>query len=129
MLASVKGPLTSSDSMSGAYLFLPDGPAKPFTSSKNAYVVVKGPVRSSVVVKGPLKAQLLHRVHLDANGRSLRIQNEFDIRGLADTEVAMRFDTLDAKEQEKGGKEDKKASKEGEMSDFFSDLNGYQVRC
>ncbi|KAH7705814.1 glycosyl hydrolase family 38 protein, partial [Aphelenchoides avenae] len=124
---TLKGPLTSSDSMSGAYLFLPDGPANPFTSSKNAYVVVKGPVRSSVVAKGPSKAHLLHRVHLDANGRSLRIQNEFDIRGLADSEVAMRFDTVDAKEQEKGVKEDKKATKAGEMSDFFSDLNGYQM--
>lgn len=119
----MKGPLTAADSVSGAYLFLPDGPAKPFPASKNAYVVVKGPVRSSVIAKGPQTAHLLHAVHLDINGRSLRIHNEFDIRSLGDTEVAMRLETQSANGQEKG----KKGQENGEMGDFYSDLNGYQV--
>ena len=37
------------DDLSGAYLFLPDGPAKPL-SSLNSFVVIEGPVMKKVSI-------------------------------------------------------------------------------
>jgi len=38
--------------LSGAYLFLPDGPAVELESNKNQFVIVKGIVREYIFVNG-----------------------------------------------------------------------------
>uniref|UniRef100_A0A914BV68 Alpha-mannosidase n=2 Tax=Acrobeloides nanus TaxID=290746 RepID=A0A914BV68_9BILA len=100
---------TGGDSLAGAYLFLPDGKARPLSSSDNSYIFVNGPIRKTIFVKGPQEAQLVHVVNLDVNAQSLYITNLVNITTQANFEVAMRLKT--------SIKED----------NFFSDLNAFQM--
>jgi hypothetical protein len=45
-----KSPPVAGDSLSGAYLFLPDGPAKPVPSDRNSFLLVRGPLRQYLLL-------------------------------------------------------------------------------
>uniref|UniRef100_A0A7E4UUL7 mannosyl-oligosaccharide 1,3-1,6-alpha-mannosidase n=1 Tax=Panagrellus redivivus TaxID=6233 RepID=A0A7E4UUL7_PANRE len=98
------------DHRSGAYLFLPDGDARPLPTDKNAFVVISGPVRQTIVVKGPDEIKLLQHVCLDINTAHLNIRNVVDIRSQGNFEAAMRLKTGIV-----------------ENDRFYTELNGYQV--
>ena len=101
---------TGGDSLSGAYLFLPDGEAKSLPTSDNKYVVVDGPVRKTVYVNGIQQIQLIHSVSMDVGRSDLLIKNQVDIRKTGNFEVSMRLKTgiIDGQE-------------------FYTDLNGFQM--
>ena len=109
------------DSLSGAYLFLPDAPATELPSNKNSFVLVQGPVRQYVHVKGPAEIGMQHRVSLDANADFLSILNTVDLgtaKGVDrgdraksnNLELAMRLRAASISED-----------------NFFTDLNGFQM--
>lgn len=97
------------DSLSGAYLFLPDGPATTVVADDNAFVLVEGAVRSSLFVKGPEGIHLVHQVRLDVNAQSLQLVNTVNITSQSNFELVMRLKTSITNDN------------------FFTDLNGYQV--
>lgn len=98
--------------MSGAYLFLPDGPARVLEPEADSHVrTIDGSIRSQVVVHMPF---VEHQVTLHrspgADGVGLDIDNLVNIGGQGNLEVAMRLVThLDT------------------GAAFYSDLNGLQV--
>jgi len=99
---------------SGAYLFMPDGPAKVLRPTEKPLVrIVEGKVLSYVEVFTPW---MRHVVTLKSSpgpdGTGIQINNDVDIRqaGSANIEVGMRLTT----DLESG-------------DDFFTDLNGFQM--
>uniref|UniRef100_A0A0P5S8D1 Alpha-mannosidase n=1 Tax=Daphnia magna TaxID=35525 RepID=A0A0P5S8D1_9CRUS len=99
--------------MSGAYLFLPDGPAKLVepNAEDNRVRIVQGSIRSQVVVTLPF---VVHQVTLHRSpgidGLNLDIDNLVNLSGHSNVEVAMRLVTsLDS------------------GTAFYSDLNGLQM--
>ncbi|KAI6171072.1 Aman-2 [Aphelenchoides bicaudatus] len=100
-----------SDSLSGAYLFLPDGPAKQLSTSGNAFVVMKGDVRHTLLLKGPKEALVYQQVHLDFNSEHLDIVNRVDVRSTSNFELSMRLKATDFT---------------GQDEQFYTDLNGFQ---
>lgn len=111
------------DSVSGAYLFLPDGPATPLPADDNTYVVLDGDVRQVVHVKGVGRFALEHVVSLDRDASALNIQNYVDLsrqqKSDENVEVAMRLVT-------DVGSGLSAANAETEER-FFTDLNNYQM--
>uniref|UniRef100_F1KS77 Alpha-mannosidase n=1 Tax=Ascaris suum TaxID=6253 RepID=F1KS77_ASCSU len=105
------GRFEGGDDLSGAYLFLPDGPARSLLS-RNAYqyVVLEGSMLKKVFVIGPEKAKLEHTATIYSGAAFVQLQNDVDIRETYNFEVAMRLIT---------------SVKSGDT--FFTDLNGYQV--
>ncbi|KAI1703098.1 alpha-mannosidase 2 [Ditylenchus destructor] len=101
------------DTHSGAYLFLPDGPARPLSNIDTSYVIIRGPVRNSVVVKHSGPVPILHAVNLDIGSDSLQIHNLVDIRNQSDFELIMRMETNDATKKP--------------LTDFYTELNGLQM--
>jgi alpha-mannosidase II len=103
----------SSGEASGAYLFLPDGPAKDYVVRDPAPVVrVEGPLFSQVVVDAPLSRRVVTVSNSDGvDGFGFDVSNYVDIRSERDRELAMRFD-----------------SEVASNSGFYTDSNGYQVR-
>ena len=96
--------------MSGAYLFLPDGPARVLEPEADSHVrFIDGPIRSQVVVHMPY---VEHQVtlHRSPDGVALEIDNLVNIGGQNNFEVAMRLVT-----------------NLNTDSAFYSDLNGLQV--
>lgn len=97
---------------SGAYLFLPDGPARMLEPEPDHYVrIIQGSIRSQVVVYMP---HIVHQVAIHhspgADGLGLSIDNLVNIAGQDNTEFAMRLVTdIDSGQT------------------FYSDLNGLQV--
>uniref|UniRef100_A0A7E4UUM6 Glyco_hydro_38C domain-containing protein n=1 Tax=Panagrellus redivivus TaxID=6233 RepID=A0A7E4UUM6_PANRE len=98
------------DHRSGAYLFLPDGDARPLPTDKNTFVVISGPVRQTIIVKGPDEIKMLQHVSLDINTAHLNIRNLVDIRSQGNFEAAMRLKTGIV-----------------ENDRFYTELNGYQL--
>ena len=112
------------DSLSGAYLFLPDCPATELPSEQNEFVVVHGMVRQYLLVKGPSDAGIRHQISVDINSPWLSIQNNINLgqengadRGdraqnahLGNFELAMRLRVPTIQED-----------------NFYTDLNGFQV--
>uniref|UniRef100_A0A915D9X1 Glycosyl hydrolase family 38 C-terminal domain-containing protein n=1 Tax=Ditylenchus dipsaci TaxID=166011 RepID=A0A915D9X1_9BILA len=99
-------------STSGAYLFMPDGPAKPLQTYGNSTIIlINGPVRQSLFVYSKSPVKILHRVDLDASSKSLSMRNLVDITEQMDFELAMRLDT----------------GKNQPLNDFYTELNGYQM--
>uniref|UniRef100_A0A183BP52 Alpha-mannosidase n=1 Tax=Globodera pallida TaxID=36090 RepID=A0A183BP52_GLOPA len=112
------------DSRSGAYLFLPDGPAKPLAVEENTFLVVSGPIRQYVYVKGPVDIGIRHQIVLDVDAQHLAILNLVNLatesgtdRGnrlqngrVTNFELAMRLRVLSMRQD-----------------NFFTDLNGFQM--
>lgn len=92
------------DERSGAYLFLPDGPATPISLGTPAVLIIKGNLESSVSSGLPFA---LHETIL--RGSALEIRNLIDIGDLSNTEIIMKLST-------------------GIKSDdiYYTDLNGFQ---
>lgn len=103
----------SGDSMSGAYLFLPDGPAELLEASGNSFLIIKGDVRQSIFLKGPEEAFVFQKINLDFNSKSLDIVNIVDVRSTSNFELSMRIQSDDFKTTDE---------------QFYTDLNGFQVR-
>lgn len=99
--------------MSGAYLFLPDGPARVLLPTPDDHVrIIKGSIFSQVLVYMPY---VVHQVTLHrspgVDGIGLDIDNLVNIAGQNNLEVAMRLTT---------------GIKNGHA--FYTDLNGLQVK-
>ncbi|KAL9900565.1 alpha-mannosidase 2 [Glossina fuscipes fuscipes] len=92
---------------SGAYLFLPNGPATPIYNNPSPVVLVtEGPLESTVSVG--LSFGIHKTILRDDN--VLEIHNDIDISNMDDTEVVMRFQTR------------------LQSSDtFYTDLNGLEM--
>lgn len=101
------------DSLSGAYLFLPDGPSKTLSPASNSFIRLAGPVRQTIIVRGPVEARVQQDVRLDTNALALDIVNTVDVRETANFELVMRIksNALDTQERQ-----------------FYTDLNGLEVR-
>ncbi|KAI6205292.1 Alpha-mannosidase [Aphelenchoides besseyi] len=98
------------DSVSGAYLFLPNGPSKPLNPKSSRFFVVKGPVRSSVYIEISDEYSLLQKVSLDTNAETVRVNNLIDLsKCKTNIEIAMQI-TTDSK-----------------LNKFYSDLNGFEM--
>ncbi|KAM8861457.1 alpha-mannosidase 2x isoform 2-T2 [Synchiropus picturatus] len=98
---------------SGAYLFLPDGNAKPYTHKEPPVVrVVEGPLFSEVVANYQHFQQTI-RIHNvpGVDGLSLDITTVVDIRDQNNKELAMRLIT---------------DIQSGDV--FYTDLNGFQIQ-
>lgn len=95
------------DSLSGAYLFLPDGQAKPMPTDENRFILIDGPLVKKLFVQSNM---LIHHVKLDVADRYLTISNAVDVNKGNNLELAMRMKT---------------AVQSGDIS--FTDLNGLQV--
>uniref|UniRef100_A0A5F8G2K0 Alpha-mannosidase n=1 Tax=Monodelphis domestica TaxID=13616 RepID=A0A5F8G2K0_MONDO len=98
---------------SGAYLFLPDGEAKPYISADPPFIrVTHGRIYSEVTCLFP---NLKHNVRLynvqGIEAQSVEVANILDIRGEYNREIAMRISS-DINSQKR----------------FYTDLNGYQIQ-
>ncbi|KAM9101025.1 alpha-mannosidase 2 [Sarcophilus harrisii] len=98
---------------SGAYLFLPDGEAKPYISADPPFIrVTHGRIYSEVTCLFP---NLKHNVRLynvqGIEGQSVEVSNILDIRGEYNREIAMRI-----------------SSDLNSQNRFYTDLNGYQIQ-
>nr|XP_006627077.1 PREDICTED: alpha-mannosidase 2 [Lepisosteus oculatus]XP_015193543.1 PREDICTED: alpha-mannosidase 2 [Lepisosteus oculatus] len=104
---------TSNRDKSGAYLFLPDGEAKPYiTSDQPVIKVMKGPVISEVTSSYHHFTHSLRLYNVQGvEGQSVEISNIVDIRGEFNREIAMRI-TSDLNSSNR----------------FYTDLNGYQIQ-
>lgn len=91
---------------SGAYLFIPDGPATALDLGEPIVLFSKGLLESSVSVGLPFA---IHETIL-RDTESLEIRNMIDIGNRGNTEIVMRLST--------GIKSD---------DTFYTDLNGFQV--
>ncbi len=93
-------------------MFLPDGPARPLRVGKPFVRVLRGTLSSYVEV---WLSQVKHRISLlevpGEEGESVDVRNWVDIRQENNFELVMRLES----EIESG-------------QDFFTDLNGFQVR-
>ncbi|OCU02259.1 alpha-mannosidase 2 [Xenopus laevis] len=104
---------TNSRDKSGAYLFLPDGEAKPYIHADPPVVrVTHGSLFSEVVVffKHLTHTVRLYNIH-GLEGQSPVITNIVDIRGEFNREIVMRI-----------------ASDINSKNRFYTDLNGYQIQ-
>ncbi|XP_013915232.1 PREDICTED: alpha-mannosidase 2 [Thamnophis sirtalis] len=104
---------TSNRDKSGAYLFLPDGEAKPYVFSDPPIIrVTHGIIFSEVTTffSHVTHTVRLYKVH-GLEGQSLEISNIVDIRGEYNREIAMRISS-DTESHNK----------------FYTDLNGYQIQ-
>uniref|UniRef100_A0A6I8RD56 Alpha-mannosidase n=1 Tax=Xenopus tropicalis TaxID=8364 RepID=A0A6I8RD56_XENTR len=104
---------TNNRDKSGAYLFLPDGEAKPYINADPPVVrVTHGSIFSEVVVffKHLTHTVRLYNVH-GLEGQSPEITNVVDIRGEFNREIVMRI-TSDINSKHR----------------FYTDLNGYQIQ-
>lgn len=107
----VYGTRTSKDK-SGAYLFLPDGEAKPYVPKEPPVLhVTEGPFFSEVVAYYEHVHQVVRLYNLPGvEGLSLDISSLVDIRDYVNKELALRIHTdIDS------------------QGIFFTDLNGFQV--
>ncbi|XP_067587501.1 alpha-mannosidase 2 [Pseudorca crassidens] len=104
---------TSKKDKSGAYLFLPDGEAKPYVYTTPPFVIVQhGRFFSDVTC---FFEHVTHRVRLynihGIEGQSVEISNIVDIRKEHNREIAMRI-----------------SSSINNQNRFYTDLNGYQIQ-
>ncbi|XP_004420380.1 PREDICTED: alpha-mannosidase 2 [Ceratotherium simum simum] len=104
---------TSKKDKSGAYLFLPDGEAKPYVYTTLPLVRVQhGRFYSDVT---SFFEHVTHRVRLyniqGIEGQSVEVSNIVDIRKVYNREIAMRI-----------------SSSINSQNRFYTDLNGYQIQ-
>ncbi|XP_076995123.1 alpha-mannosidase 2 isoform X2 [Tamandua tetradactyla] len=104
---------TNKKDKSGAYLFLPDGEAKPYVHTGLTFVrVTRGRIYSEVTC---FFEHVTHRVRLynvqGIEGQSVEIANIVDIRKEYNREIAMRI-----------------SSGINNQNRFYTDLNGYQIQ-
>lgn len=90
---------------SGAYLFLPDGPAVPLILENPTVLVTKGTLETSIASGLPFAT---HECIL--RGGAMEIRNLVDIGDMANTEIVMRLSTAIQSEDI-----------------FYTDTNGLQV--
>ncbi|KAH9509722.1 Alpha-mannosidase 2x [Bulinus truncatus] len=105
---------TMAKEKSGAYIFLPDGEAKPLLTSKPLLIrIIKGPITSEAHVVTQY-IQHIARLHNSpgTDGASVDISNIVDIRTTQNKEVGMRIHT----------------NIENPDHVFYSDLNGFQMQ-
>uniref|UniRef100_A0A914I3C6 Alpha-mannosidase n=1 Tax=Globodera rostochiensis TaxID=31243 RepID=A0A914I3C6_GLORO len=97
---------------SGAYLFLPDGPAKPLPTEANTFLVVSGPIRKYIYIKANADFGIGHQIALDVDGQHLAILNHVNLANSnrGNVELAMRLRVPFMQED-----------------NFFTDLNGFQM--
>ncbi|KAF7466985.1 Hypothetical predicted protein [Marmota monax] len=108
----IYGTRTSKDK-SGAYLFLPDGEAKPYSPKDPPVLrVTEGPFYSEVVAYYEHVHQVVRLYNLPGvEGLSLDVSSVVDIRDYVNKELALRIHTdIDS------------------QGTFFTDLNGFQVQ-
>lgn len=92
---------------SGAYLFLPDGAAKPISmDTPSAVVVTSGPLESSCAT---FFEHIQHETILRDGENALEIRNLIDIRDTSNKEFVMRL-----------------SSPINSTDTFYTDLNGFQ---
>uniref|UniRef100_A0A8C8BGZ1 mannosyl-oligosaccharide 1,3-1,6-alpha-mannosidase n=1 Tax=Otus sunia TaxID=257818 RepID=A0A8C8BGZ1_9STRI len=104
---------TSNRDKSGAYLFLPDGDAKPYIFTDPPTIrVAHGRIFSEVVCffHHVTHTMRLYKVQ-GLEGQSLEVSNIVDIRGEYNRELAMRI-----------------SSDINSQNRFYTDLNGYQIQ-
>uniref|UniRef100_A0A8D2NFB1 mannosyl-oligosaccharide 1,3-1,6-alpha-mannosidase n=1 Tax=Zonotrichia albicollis TaxID=44394 RepID=A0A8D2NFB1_ZONAL len=104
---------TSNRDKSGAYLFLPDGDAKPYIFTDPPTIrVAHGTIFSEVVCffHHVTHTMRLYKVQ-GLEGQSLEVSNIVDIRGEYNRELAMRI-----------------SSDINSQNRFYTDLNGYQIQ-
>lgn len=99
---------------SGAYLFLPDGPAQAHGFGEQPAVFVsKGKLMQEVRVALP---NVVHVVRIYSvsgpEGRTVEIQNKVDIKNLVNKELVMRI----------------KSNIKNSNREFYTDLNGFQMQ-
>jgi len=104
----------SSGDRSGAYLFLPDGPAMTHGRGEQpAVYVIRGKLMQEVRVALP---NVVHVVRLYSvpgpERRMVDIQNKVDIKNLVNKELVMRI----------------KSSVKNSNREFYTDLNGFQMQ-
>eukprot|EP00062_Callorhinchus_milii_P008623 gi/632951509/ref/XP_007891331.1/ PREDICTED: alpha-mannosidase 2 [Callorhinchus milii] len=104
---------TSNRDKSGAYLFLPDGEAKPYFSSKPPILrITRGPIFSEIVC---IYEHFTHSVRLNnvqgIDGLSMEVSNIVDITREQNREMVMRLVT-DINSQ----------------NQFYTDLNDFQIQ-
>ncbi|XP_068781160.1 alpha-mannosidase 2 isoform X1 [Struthio camelus] len=104
---------TSNRDKSGAYLFLPDGDAKPYVFTDPPPVrVTHGRIFSEVVCFFPHVTHTMRLYKVQGlEGQSLEVSNIVDIRGEYNRELAMRI-----------------SSDVNSQNRFYTDLNGYQIQ-
>ncbi|XP_056146607.1 alpha-mannosidase 2 isoform X2 [Lampris incognitus] len=98
---------------SGAYLFLPDGEAKPYSASLPPQVrVTRGPVFSEITSCFQHFTHTLRLFHVEGlEGHSVELSNLVDIRSEVNRELVMRLVTDVASGDH-----------------FYTDLNGFQIQ-
>ncbi|KAM4635196.1 alpha-mannosidase 2 isoform 1-T2 [Polymixia lowei] len=104
---------TSNRDKSGAYLFLPDGEAKPYTPSQPSLVrVTRGPIFSDITSIFQHVTHVTRLYHVDGvEGASVQLSNLVDIRLEVNRELVMRL-----------------VSDVASDNRFYSDLNGFQIQ-
>lgn len=111
-LEFVKYGTTNKKDKSGAYLFMPDGPAKAVITTSPLIRVVKGRILTEVHV---FLDKIFHVVRIKnvpgVDGSAVEVSNVVDIRSERNLELAMRFHS-DVNNPE---------------NEFFTDLNGFQI--
>uniref|UniRef100_A0A915PNV7 Alpha-mannosidase n=1 Tax=Setaria digitata TaxID=48799 RepID=A0A915PNV7_9BILA len=102
-------PLKGTDDPPGAYLFLPDGPAKPL-NFKRSFIAIQGAVMQKVLVANDGNMTFTHTIKIPHLSTSIEIENTFHLDNVQNVELAMRLEAgIDNGDE------------------FFTDLNGYQV--
>ncbi|CEF69500.1 Alpha-mannosidase 2x [Strongyloides ratti] len=96
--------------VSGAYLFLPDGPSTMISSDDNSYIILDGKLKKTVIIKGNQKTLSSHKIEIIKDKLYVSIENEIGLMELFDFEMTMNINSeIDSKDI------------------FFTDLNGYQI--
>lgn len=99
---------------SGAYLFLPDGPAEAHALGEQPSIYVsRGKLMQEVRVALPNVVHVVRMYSISGpEGRTLDIQNKVDIRDFVNKELVMRI----------------KSNIQNTNRDFYTDLNGFQMQ-
>ncbi|EGD74845.1 hypothetical protein PTSG_07075 [Salpingoeca rosetta] len=101
----------SGSDRSGAYLFMPAGPAAQLHHPNPTVAVTRGPIVEELVVSLPNVVQTIRVFKSDAPyAAAVDISNRVDVRSLSNQELVMRIVT------------------DVQSSDFYTDLNGFQLR-
>ncbi|KAL3885282.1 hypothetical protein ACJMK2_025366 [Sinanodonta woodiana] len=98
---------------SGAYLFLPDGEAKPIPFAAPLIRIIQGPVLSEVHVMIDMVEHVTRLYNSSGTeGSSVEVYNIVDIKGKNNLEVAIRIST----------------NVKNPDGVFYTDLNGFQIQ-
>ncbi|VBB29288.1 unnamed protein product [Acanthocheilonema viteae] len=102
-------PLKGTDNPPGAYLFLPNGPAKPL-EIKQSFIAVQGMIMQKVLLANHGSMIFTHVVKIPLLSPSVEFENTFHLDNVQNVELAMRLEAgIDNGDE------------------FFTDLNGYQM--